>query len=84
MLRPVYYEDLAFGYRMLGPSRSGVFYEPAARVLHRHPTTLDQYLDREELLGLMAPVLGKVCPEAFAAIHGKEVPASLAAKFPRG
>ena len=63
-LRPVYFEDLALGYRLLGPARKGVFYHPAARVLHRHPTTLEQYLDREELLGLMAPVLARVDPAA--------------------
>lgn len=65
LIRPYYYEDLAFGCRVLGPQRQGLFYEPAARVLHRHPMTFDQYLDREELLGIMAPVLAKVCPEAF-------------------
>jgi len=69
-LRPVYYEDLAFGHRMLGPTRAGVLYRPEARVVHRHPTTLGQYLDREELLGLMAPVLGRVVPEAFGALFG--------------
>ncbi len=67
-LRPVYYEDLAFGCRLLGPERKGVWHEPAARVLHRHPLTLEEYLDREELLGLMAPVLARECPEAFARI----------------
>jgi hypothetical protein len=70
LLRPVYYEDLALGYRFMGAQRKGIWYEPAARVVHRHPTTLEQYLDREELLGLMSPVLAKVCPEVFAAIHG--------------
>jgi hypothetical protein len=63
-LRPVFFEDLAFAYRMIGP-RSGVWYEPEARVTHRHPMTLDEYLDREELLGIMAPVLARVYPEAF-------------------
>ena len=29
MLRPVYYEDLAFGHRLLGSGRKGIFYEPA-------------------------------------------------------
>ena len=65
-IRPVYYEDLAFGCRVLGPERKGIWHEPAARVLHRHSLTLDQYLDREELLGLMAPVVAQHCPQAFA------------------
>jgi hypothetical protein len=65
LIRPYYYEDLAFGCRLLGPQRPGLFYEPDARVLHRHPMTFEQYLDREELLGLTAPVLACVCPEAF-------------------
>lgn len=69
-LRPVYYEDLAFGHRLLGNTRKGILYHPAARVTHRHPTTLEQYLDREELLGLMAPVLARISPEAFAALFG--------------
>lgn len=69
-LRPVYYEDLALGYQLLGPDRKGILYEPAAQVEHRHPTTLEQYLDREELLGLMTPVLARVSPGAFLAIHG--------------
>jgi hypothetical protein len=67
-IRPYYYEDLAFAYRVLGPQRAGVFYAPAARVLHRHPLTFASYLDREEMLGLMAPVLAQVCPDAFAAL----------------
>jgi len=73
-LRPYYYEDLAFACRMLGPEREGVWHEPAAKVLHRHPLTVDQYLDREELLGLMAPILAKVCPKAFAKLlPGRDV-----------
>ncbi len=80
-LRPVYYEDLAFAFRLLGPAKKGVWYEPAARVLHRHPTTLDQYLDREELLGLMSPVLANICPDAFAVLHGTKNAADVAERF---
>ena len=81
LLRPVYYEDLDFGFKLLGPTRRGILYEPAAKVLHRHPTTLEQYLDREELLGLMSPVLAKVCPEVFSAIHGGRGVAEMAAEY---
>lgn len=69
-LRPVYYEDLALAYRLLGKEKKGILFEPRARVLHRHPTTLDQYLDREELLGIMAPVLARQCSAAFDLLHG--------------
>lgn len=71
-LRPVFYEDLAFGYRMM-TLRKGIWYEPAASVTHRHPMTLDQYLDREELLGIMAPVFARVCPHGFGALFGSKV-----------
>jgi hypothetical protein len=81
LLRPVYYEDLAFGFKLLGPTRRGILYEPAAKVLHRHPTTLEQYLNREELLGLMSPVLAKVCPEVFEAIHGERGVEEMAAEY---
>jgi hypothetical protein len=36
--------------------------------------TFDRYLDREELLGLMAPVLARHRPEAFAVLlNGRQV-----------
>jgi hypothetical protein len=79
-LRPVYYEDIALGRKMLG-ERKGILYEPGARVVHRHPTTLEQYLDREELLGLMAPVVGRVCPEVFAALFGGKGAEALAREY---
>jgi hypothetical protein len=79
-LRPVYYEDIALGWKVLG-ERKGILYEPLARVVHRHPTTLEQYLDREELLGLMAPVLGEVCPEVFGKLFGGKGVEDLAREF---
>jgi len=69
-IRPVYYEDLALGHRLMGTERKGIVYEPRARVLHRHPTTVEQYLDREELLGIMAPVLARHCSAAFQVLFG--------------
>lgn len=81
LLRPVYYEDLALGLRVCGPTDKNILYEPAAKVLHRHPTTLEQYLNREELLGLMAPVLFKHEPQAFAAIFGDAAADALGAQF---
>lgn len=79
-LRPVYYEDIALGWKALG-ERRGILFEPAARVVHRHPTTLEQYLDREELLGLMAPVVGEVCPEVFAKLFGGKGVEELAREY---
>jgi hypothetical protein len=83
LIRPYYYEDLAFGCRALGPDRKGLFYEPDARVLHRHPMTFDQYLDREELLGMMAPVLARNCPEAFSVLLAGRSAEEIAADFRR-
>jgi hypothetical protein len=81
LVRPYYYEDLAFGWRVLGPTRRGLYYQPAARVLHRHPMTLEQYLDREELLGRMAPVVARVCPEVFAVLMGGRVAEQIVRDF---
>jgi hypothetical protein len=83
LIRPYYYEDLAFGCRVLGPERKGLFYEPDARVLHRHPMTFDQYLDREELLGMMAPVLARNCPEAFGVLMAGRSAEEIAEDFRR-
>jgi hypothetical protein len=80
-VRPYYYEDLAFAARVLGIERTGVFFAPQARVVHRHPMTLAQYLDREELLGVMAPVLENVAPEAFFALMAGRTSAAIAADF---
>ena len=82
-IRPVYYEDLAFGCRILGAERKGVWHEPAARVVHRHPMTLHQYLDREELLGLMAPVLAQHCPLAFGRLMANRSVEGIADDFRR-
>jgi hypothetical protein len=79
-LRPVYYEDIALGWKLLG-DRRGVFYEPAATVVHRHPTSFEQYLDREELLGLMAPVLARRSPEVFHQLFGSASAQELARRF---
>jgi hypothetical protein len=80
-LRPYGYEDLAFGCRVLGPERKGLLFQPAARVLHRHPMTFEQYLDREELLGMMTPVLAKNCPQAFAVLMAGRSVEKIAADF---
>lgn len=71
-LFPYGYEDLDLGFRVMGPTRQGVFYEDAAVVKHRHPMTLEQYLDREEMLGLMSPVVREINPEMFAALNGTQ------------
>ena len=80
-LRPYYYEDLGFAARIVGTERAGVYFAPEARVTHRHNVSLEQYLDREELLGLMAPVLARVCPEPFAALMGGRTVESIAGDF---
>jgi hypothetical protein len=81
LIRPYYYEDLAFGCRLLGPQRQGLYYHPEARVLHRHPMSFEQYLDREELLGIMAPVLAKQCPDAFGVLMANRAVQEIEANF---
>ncbi len=80
-MRPIFYEDLAFACRVAGPHAKAVWYEPAARVVHRHPMTFPQYLDREEMLGVMAPLLGRVCPPAYEVFFAGRAPATLAEEF---
>lgn len=83
LVRPVYYDDLVLSHRLLGSTKKGVFYQPKASSLHRHPTTLEQYLNREELLGLMLPVLAKRCPDIFRSLHGDRSIEELADEFRR-
>lgn len=71
-LVPYGYEDLDLGHRLMGSTGKQVYYDPSAIVIHRHPMTLDQYLDREEMLGLMAPVLHKVNPQVFRGLNGTD------------
>jgi len=78
-IRPMYYEDTVFAHRLLG-AKPALFYQPAARAVHRHPMTLDQYLDREELLGMMAPVLAHVAPDSFNALFSANVPVQVLAQ----
>lgn len=80
-LYPCYYEDLVLGYRLLGTSRKGVFYDPAIRVTHRHPMNFDHYLMREELMGLIAPLLYDAAPEIAANLFGSGDPHALAAQY---
>jgi hypothetical protein len=70
--RPYGYEDLDLGFRMMGAQGKGIYFEPEARVWHRHPMTFEDYLNREELLGMMTAVLFDVNREMFAALFGEE------------
>ncbi len=79
-IRPVYYEDLVMGRRVMG-ARKAVYFDDGPRVVHRHPTTLEQYLNREELLGLMAPVVARHAPEVFADLWGGKTVEELACDF---
>jgi glycosyltransferase involved in cell wall biosynthesis len=81
LIRPCYYEDLAMAYDRLGPDGLGVWFDGSNRVVHRHPTSFDQYLDREELLGLMAPVVAHRRPDMFAHLFGTTETPSLADAF---
>jgi hypothetical protein len=68
-LRPYGYEDLEFGFRVMG-EKAAIVYDPAAAVLHRHPMSLDDYLNREETIGSVAPNLSRVNPRVFASLFG--------------
>jgi hypothetical protein len=80
LLRPYGFEDLDLAYRMMG-ERRGVYFEPGAKVMHRHPMTFEQYLDREELLGVMSPVLHGANRVVFGKLHGAEDLELLAGRF---
>ena len=80
LFRPYGFEDLDLAYRLMGAS-SNVYFEPAAQLLHRHPMTFDDYLNREELLGIMSPVLHLANRDVFKHFHGTDDLESLAAAF---
>jgi hypothetical protein len=79
-LRPVYYEDLALGYRLMGAEKH-IYYDPAIRVTHRHPTTLDDYLNREELLGMMAVIVCHTEPAMAKTLWGTASTSELVDRF---
>jgi len=80
-LFPYGYEDLDLGFRLMGANHKGIFYDDQAVVRHRHPMTLEQYLNREEMLGLMMPVVYDINRPMFAALLGTEDMESLAATY---
>jgi hypothetical protein len=79
--RPYGYEDLDLGFRLLGRQTRGIYFEPAAIVTHRHPMSFDDYLNREELLGVMSAVLHDVNRELFRALFGSESLEQLADRY---
>jgi len=66
-LRPCMFEDLELAWRMERKGRR-VLYHDRAQAVHHHRYSWDGYLRREVVLGLMAPVLGRVNQECFRAI----------------
>jgi hypothetical protein len=68
-LRPYGYEDLDLAFKVMG-QKPAVYYDPSALVVHRHPMLLDDYLNREEALGSVAPVLSRVNPKVFELLLG--------------
>ena len=79
-LRPYGYEDLDFAFKVMGDIPA-VYYDPDAIVIHRHPMTLDDYLNREEALGTVAPVLARVNPPLFQSLFGTTDLAKLASDY---
>jgi len=68
-LRPVYFDDLEWAFRMEREHGLRVWYEPQALLLHDHRYTLDSYLTREGHLGRMAVLLWQCNPDCFRAIY---------------
>jgi len=68
-LRPYGYEDLDIAFKIMG-EKPAIYYDPAAAVTHRHPMTLDDYFDREETIGSVAPNLSRVNPQVFQSLFG--------------
>jgi hypothetical protein len=79
-LRPYGYEDLDFAFKVMG-EKQAVYYDPEAKVVHRHPMSLDDYLDREEALGSVAPNLARVNPTVFQSLFGTGDLDSIASDF---
>ena len=80
LLRPVFYDDIEMAYRIMGAAKH-VYFEPSAIVEHFHPMNLENYLMREELLGLMASVLFDVNPAMAAALFAGKSLAALENEF---
>jgi hypothetical protein len=79
--QPYGYEDLDLGFRVLGAQTKGIYFDPDAIVTHRHPMTFDDYLQREELLGLMTPVLFDNNRPLFEALFGSDTLETYAERF---
>lgn len=79
--RPYGYEDVELGFRLLGGEKKAIYFEPEAEVVHRHPMTFDNYLNREELLGLMTPALHDLNPALFEKLFGREGLEALARRY---
>ncbi len=68
-LRPVFFEDVEFAYRLIDAGCPGVRYEAAAVMEHDHRLSWPDYCRREAELGRMAALLGIVHPACFEAIY---------------
>jgi hypothetical protein len=79
-LRPYGYEDLDFAFKVMG-DKPAVYYDPEAIVIHRHPMSFDDYLNREEALGTVAPVLARVNLPIFQSLFGTMDLDNLAAQY---
>ncbi len=69
----VYYEDLEWAYRLRERFGLEVWYEPAARALHDHRHTLEDYLAHERHMGRTARLLWEVNPACFREIFASDL-----------
>lgn len=80
-LRPCWYEDIEFAYRIERAGYGGVRYVDAARNVHDHRMSWRDYLNRERCLGQMAILLAEVNRDCFTCLFGDDGPAALCEEF---
>ena len=71
-LRPVFYDDVEFAYRLMGGDER-VFYCEKAEATHSHRYTFPGYFEREALLGIMAHELYEINADCFRDIFGSDL-----------
>lgn len=73
------YEDAEFAYRLSKrPQGLRILYAPSSVGYHRHPYSVDQFLNRQTTAGMMARVMADMHPEVAEMIVPREVLAALA------
>ncbi|MBK8268204.1 MAG: glycosyltransferase [Planctomycetes bacterium] len=82
-IRPVFFEDCEFAFRIEQKFGDRVYFHPGAVNVHDHRITWDDYSNRERLLGRMAVRLAHANADCFEAIYGSAQVQTLAGEFGR-